>query len=109
MSDEALRRDVIKTENFDLFVAHLFDVDRVNGRPSIADVEEHEIPMLMELLAEDFYGNTEPIDTRPGMRALSAEGRKFFDYSIVNAELNADGAVEMVEFFVYGISAASYD
>ena len=66
-----------------------------DGTPSATDYLLHDLPTVIDLLAEDFVGRTSPVADDPEIRVLIAAG-VLVPFVAVYALLAADDAVEVI-------------
>jgi hypothetical protein len=65
------------------------------GAPSGTDFLLHDMPRIIDRLADDFETATLPVDEEPRIRMLIASG-SLVAFIVVYATLAADGAVEIL-------------
>ncbi len=66
-----------------------------DGTPSATDFLLHDLPAIIDLLADDFMRHTSPVAEDPEIRVLIAAG-PLVPYVAVYAVLAADDAVEVI-------------
>jgi hypothetical protein len=90
------RRQVRVTASFfDRLDEHLPPDRGADGAPSATDFLLHDLPTIIDLLAEDFLGRTSPVAKDPDIRVLIAAG-VLVPFVSVYAVLAVDGAVEII-------------
>ena len=81
---------------FDILDVVLPEDRRDGGTPTAADFLSYELPPIMELLAEDFEGNTLPVPDLPTVRVIVRVG-VLVSRVAVYAALADDDAVELLD------------
>lgn len=90
------RRQVRVTEHFFERLDDLLPDSRgADGAPSATDFILHEMPRLIDRLAEDYEGSTLRLDEIPQIRMLITTGM-MVPYIIIYATTAADGAIEVL-------------
>ena len=90
------RRSVRVTESFFRQLDELLPPQRTaSGAPSATDFPLHDMPRIIDRLADDFESATVPVDEEPRIRMLIASG-SLVAFLVVYATIAADGAVEIL-------------
>ena len=90
------RRQVRITPSFFDRLDELLPAERgADGTPSATDYLLHDLPTVIDLLADDFVGRTSPVADDPEIRVLIAAG-VLVPFVAVYAVLAADDAVEVI-------------
>ena len=93
MSD---RRQVRVTDQFFERLDDLLAQERsADGMPSGADFLLHEMPRIIDALAEDFHGTTLPVSGVDDVRMLITSGI-MVAFIVVYAMVASDGGIEIV-------------
>lgn len=87
------RRLVRVEESFFVRLDELLPAERsASGTPSSTDFLLHDMPRIIDKLADDFSGSTLPVDAEPRIRMLVVGGN-LVAFVVVYATLADDGAV----------------
>lgn len=90
------RRQVRVTEEFFDRLDYLLPQERsAGGMPSGADFLLHEMPKIIDALAEDYLGTTLPVDGVDDVRMLITSGI-MVAFIVVYVVVAADGGIEIV-------------
>ena len=90
------RRQVQVGQSFFDRLDELLPAERTaEGRPSATDFLLHEVPTIVDLLAEDFVGATLPVEDAPPVRVLITRGI-LTHLVAVYAHLRLDDVVEVI-------------
>lgn len=90
------RRQVQVSQSFFDTLDELLPAERTAaGGPSATDFLLHEVPTIVDLLAEDFVGTTLPVEDAPPVRVLITSGI-LVRLVAVYAHLRADDVVEVI-------------
>ena len=94
------RRPVRVTESFFRQLDELLPPQRTtSGAPSATDFLLHDMPRIIDRLADDFETATLPVDEEPRIRMLIASG-SLVAFLVVYATIAADGVVEILSLDV---------
>ncbi len=105
MADEQAR--VRFTPEFLDNVDAYFGRERVGGRPHRADFYNEDLPLILQLLADDVDGNSFASDV-PGERVLVMQS-KFGGYLAVYIRSSGPGLIELIGLDRDEPTAATYD
>lgn len=90
------RRRVQVSQSFFNRLDELLPAERTaDGGPSATDFLLHEVPTVVDLLAEDYVGTTLPVEDAPPVRVLITNG-VLAPFIAVYADLRVDDVVEVI-------------
>lgn len=90
------RRRVQVSQSFFNRLDELLPAERTaDGGPSATDFLLHEVPTVVDLLAEDYVGTTLPVEDAPPVRVLITNG-VLAPFIAVYAYLRVDDVVEVI-------------
>lgn len=90
------RRQVRVTEHFFVRLDELLPDSRTaDGGPSATDFILHDMPAIIDRLADDYEGSTLPVDGTPQIRMLIAAGM-LVPFFVVYATIAPDNAIEIL-------------